>query len=85
MDPARTEPPVTSIRDFLEDILEEAVELRSQMDEGIRRLRERIHALRLAEDAQFVREHLEFSKNYDPDAEPGLTREEFAELYLTPG
>ena len=75
--------PVTAMSDFLEEVLEEAVEIRGRIDEGIRRLRERIHALRLAEDEQFVTEHLAFSRSYDPASEPGLTPAEFADLYLT--
>lgn len=40
------------------------------------------HARRLAADPDFVREHLEFSASYNPDDEPGLTADEFAERYL---
>lgn len=46
--------PVTSMLGFLEEVLAEAEEIDARMHEGIGRLRERIAALKLAEDPGFV-------------------------------
>ena len=74
---------VTPMRDFLEGTLDQAKRIDSLLHEAIHNLQERIYALRLAEDHEFLAEHEAFSERIEAgDAEPGLTADEFAERYL---
>jgi hypothetical protein len=74
---------VTTMRDFLEGTLDEAKRIDTLLHHAIHSLQERIYALRLAEDHDFVLEHQAFSERVEAgDAEPGLTADEFAERYL---
>jgi hypothetical protein len=76
---------VTSMRDFLHGMLEEATRIDGLVHDAILRLRERIYALELAEDPDFLAEHREFSEQAKAgEVGPGLTAEEFAKRYLNP-
>ena len=76
---------VTSVRGFLADMLDTAIAIDRQLHDNIHSLRERVHALDLAEDPDFratvgtLRDRLAA----DPTlGERGLTADEFAAKYL---
>jgi hypothetical protein len=68
---------VHSMRDFLRGVLEEVDEFDTRLHQARGHVRQRLHALELAEDPEFeedVRRVLE-------DPGPALTAEEFRALY----
>jgi hypothetical protein len=76
---------VVSMRGFLHDVLDNALEIDRQLHTSIHGLRERIHALDLAEDPEFRQRVQTLSERIDADptvGDPGLTSEEFAAKYL---
>ncbi|MBK5222848.1 MAG: hypothetical protein JJE52_08235 [Acidimicrobiia bacterium] len=76
---------VSSLRDFLSDMLRDAIQFDRQLHTTMSLLRERKYALDLAEDAEFTAETGQFTQNLNAgeyDDQPGMSAQAFADRYL---